>query len=72
LAVRSKRTSHLVVFKWLLFYIEKSASEISAQINASQSSNNRHISTSSVQRRLRESGLHGRIAARKPLVKDSN
>ena len=35
------------------------AFEIAAQINASQSSNNRHISTSTVQRRLRESGLHG-------------
>ena len=33
---------------------------------------NRHISTSTVQRRLRESGLHGRIAAKKPLLKDTN
>ena len=39
------------------------ASEIAAQINASQSSSNRHISTSTVQRRLRESGLHGQISA---------
>jgi hypothetical protein len=46
--------------------------QIAAQINASQSSNNRHISTSTVQRRLRESGLHGRIAAKKPLLKDTN
>ena len=38
------------------------ASEIADQINASQSSSNRYISTSTVQRRLRESGLHGRIA----------
>ena len=30
------------------------------------------ISTSTVQRRLRESGLHGRIAAKKPLLKDTN
>jgi hypothetical protein len=35
-----------------------------AQINASQSSSNRHISTSNVQRRLRESGLFGPIAAK--------
>jgi hypothetical protein len=48
------------------------ASEIAAQINDSQSSNNRHISTSTVQRRLRESGLHGWIAAKKPLLKDTN
>ncbi|CDQ69247.1 unnamed protein product [Oncorhynchus mykiss] len=38
--------------------LELPASEIAAQINASQSSSNRHISTSTVQRRLRESGLH--------------
>ena len=48
--------------------LELPASEIAAQINASQSSSNRHISTSTVQRRLRESGLHGRIAAKKPLL----
>ena len=52
--------------------LELPASEIAAQINASQSSSNRHISTSTVQRRLRESGLHGRIAAKKPLLKDTN
>ena len=39
--------------------LELPASEIAARINASQSSSNRHISTSIVQRRLRESGLHG-------------
>ena len=39
--------------------LELPASEIAAQINASQSSSNRHISTSTVQRRLRESDLHG-------------
>ena len=33
---------------------------------------NRHISTSTVQRRLRESGLCGSIAAKKPLLKDTN
>ena len=33
---------------------------------------NRHISTSTVQRRLCESGFHGQIAAKKPLLKDTN
>ena len=37
-----------------------------------QSSSNRHISTSTVQRRLCESGLHGKNAAKKPLLKDTN
>ena len=45
---------------------------IAALICASQSSSNRPISTSTVQRRLRESGLHGQIAAKKPLLKDTN
>ena len=36
--------------------LELPASEIATQINASQNSSNRHISTSTVQRRLRESG----------------
>jgi hypothetical protein len=36
---------------------------------ASQSSSNRHISTSTVQRRLHESGHHGRISAKNPLLK---
>ena len=35
-------------------------------------SSNRHIATSTVQRKLCESGLHGRIAAKKPLLKDTN
>ena len=52
--------------------LELPASEIAAQISASQSSSNRHISTSTVQRRLGESGLHGRIAAKKPLLKYTN
>jgi hypothetical protein len=39
--------------------LELPASEIAAQINSSQSSINRHISTSTVQRRLRKSGLRG-------------
>jgi hypothetical protein len=51
---------------------ELTASEIAAQINASQSSSNRHISTATVQRILCESGLHGQIAAEKPLLKDTN
>ena len=52
--------------------LQLTALQIAAQIHASQSSSNRHISTSTVQRRLRESGLHGRIAAKKPLLKDTN
>jgi hypothetical protein len=48
------------------------APQIAAQINASQCSSNRHIPPSTVQRRLRESGLHGQIAARKPLQKGIN
>ena len=48
--------------------LELPASEIAVQINASQSSSNRHISTSSVQRRTRESGLHGWIAAKKQAI----
>ena len=50
---------------------ELPASEIAAQINA-QNSSKRHISTSSVQRRPHESGLHDRIAGKKPLLKDTN
>ena len=45
---------------------ELPASEIAGQIN------NRHLSTSTVQRRLCVSGLQGRIAAKKPLLKDTN
>ena len=52
--------------------LEWPASDIAAQINASQCSSNRHISTSTVQRRLRESVLHGQIAAKKPPLKDTN
>ena len=51
--------------------LELTAPQIAAQINASQSSSNRHISTSTVKRRLRESSLHGPIAAKKPLLKDT-
>jgi hypothetical protein len=52
--------------------LELLASEIAAQMNASQSSSNRRISTSTVQGRLHESDLHGQIAAKKPLLKDTN
>ena len=52
--------------------LELTAPQIIAQIHASQSSSNRHISTSTVQRRLHESGLHCRIAAKKPQLKDTN
>ena len=51
--------------------LEFAVPQIAAQINASQSSSNRHILTSTVQR-LHESGLHGRIATKKPLLKDTN
>jgi hypothetical protein len=49
------------------------APQIAAQVYASQSSSNRHISTSTIQRRLnqallRESG----IAAKRPLLNDTN
>ena len=37
-----------------------------------QSSSNRHISTSTVQMRLRVSGLNGQIAAKEPLLKNTN
>ena len=46
--------------------LELTAPKIATKINASQSSSNRHISTSPVHRRLCESGLHGQIAAKKP------
>ena len=49
-----------------------SAAQIRDQINATQSSSSRHISRTTVKRRLRESGLHGQIAARKPLLRRGN
>jgi hypothetical protein len=52
--------------------LEVTAPQIAARINASQSSRNRHIATSTVQRRLREPGLQGRIAAKNSLLKDTN
>jgi hypothetical protein len=39
--------------------LEIAASEIADQINAAQSSSNRHIKISYFLRRLHESGLHG-------------
>jgi chaperone required for assembly of F1-ATPase len=51
--------------------LQLTAPQIAAKINASQSSSNRHI-TSTVQRRLCKSGLCGLIAAKKPLLKDTN
>jgi hypothetical protein len=53
-------------------FTELPASEMAAQINASQRSSNIHISKSTVQRRLCESGLYGQIAAKKPLLKNTN
>ena len=52
--------------------LKLTAPQIAAHINASQSSSNRHISTSTVQRRLCESDLHGQFAAKKPPLKDTN
>ena len=52
--------------------LELPASEIVAKINASQSSSNRHISRTTVQGRLRESGLHCRFTAKKPILTDTN
>ena len=49
--------------------LEIPTSEIAAQINASEF---QVKDTSTVQRRQCESGLHGRIAAKKPLLKDTN
>uniref|UniRef100_A0A674DN79 Cyclin-dependent kinase 8 n=1 Tax=Salmo trutta TaxID=8032 RepID=A0A674DN79_SALTR len=60
------------LYIYILHTYSFQASESEAQINYSQSSSNRHISTSTVQRRLHESGLHGRVAAKKPLLKDTN
>jgi hypothetical protein len=52
--------------------LELPASEIAAQINAPKSSTDRHISTSTIQRRLRESGFHHRISAMKSLRRTIN
>ena len=51
--------------------LELLASEIAVQINASQSSSNRHININCSEETVK-SGLHGQIAAKKPLLKDTN
>uniref|UniRef100_A0A096LXV4 Transposase Tc1-like domain-containing protein n=1 Tax=Poecilia formosa TaxID=48698 RepID=A0A096LXV4_POEFO len=48
------------------------AAQIRDQVNPTQSSSSRHISATTVKRRLCESGLHGRIAGRKPLLRTGN
>uniref|UniRef100_A0AAY4AX06 Transposase Tc1-like domain-containing protein n=1 Tax=Denticeps clupeoides TaxID=299321 RepID=A0AAY4AX06_9TELE len=48
------------------------AAQIRDQINATQSSSSRPISRTTVNRRLRESGIHGQISARKPLLRRGN
>lgn len=47
-------------------------SQIRAYMNASERSSNRHVSTSTVQRRLCESDLRGQITGKKPLPKEAN
>ena len=64
-----KEDPELPLLQWISS-LDLPASEIASQINASRSLR-RHISTSTVQRRLRESGLHGWVVATKPL-KDTN
>ena len=61
-----KEDPELPLWQWLIS-LELVAPQIAAQINASQSSSNRLVSTSTVQSRLRESDLHGWIAEKKPL-----
>ncbi|CAJ0924756.1 unnamed protein product [Ranitomeya imitator] len=48
------------------------AAQIRDQVNATQSSSSRHISTTTVKRRLCAAGLRGKIAARKPLLRTGN
>ncbi|KAL6467397.1 hypothetical protein MHYP_G00252010 [Metynnis hypsauchen] len=48
------------------------AAQIRDHLNATQSSSSRPISRTTVKRRLRKSGLHGQIAARKPLLRRGN
>jgi hypothetical protein len=52
--------------------LELTAPQVGVQINASKWSSHKHFSTSTLQRRLHESGLNGRIAAKTPLLKDTN
>ncbi|CAJ0955651.1 unnamed protein product [Ranitomeya imitator] len=48
------------------------AAQIRDQINATQSSSSKHISTTTVKRKLCAAGLHGKIAATKPLLRTGN
>ncbi|CAJ0954523.1 unnamed protein product [Ranitomeya imitator] len=48
------------------------AAQIRDQVNVTQSSSSRHISTTTVKRRLCAAGLHGKIAARKPQLRTGN
>ncbi|XP_073525152.1 uncharacterized protein [Phyllobates terribilis] len=48
------------------------AAQIRDQVNATQSSSSRHISSTTVKRRLCAAGFHGKIAARKPLLRTGN
>ncbi|CAJ0960775.1 unnamed protein product [Ranitomeya imitator] len=48
------------------------AAQVRDQVNATHSSSSRHISTTTVKRRLCAAGLHGKIAARKPLLRTGN
>jgi hypothetical protein len=66
------RNALLSEFAERISSLELTATQIAAKIYASQSSSNRHLSTSTVQRRLCESILHGRNDARKPLLKNTN
>ena len=54
------------------FQLQKSSSAMMKLALQKNSSRNRHISTSTFQRRLHESGLHVRVAVKKPLLKDTN
>ncbi|XP_073528959.1 uncharacterized protein [Phyllobates terribilis] len=48
------------------------AAQIRDQVNVTQSSSSRLISSTTVKRRLCAAGLHGKIAARKPLLRTGN
>ncbi|CAJ0966938.1 unnamed protein product [Ranitomeya imitator] len=48
------------------------AAQIREQVNATQGSSSRYISTTTVKRRLCAAGLHGKIAARKPVLRTGN
>ena len=52
--------------------VTSAAEDMFIRVTSLRSSSNRHISTSTVQRSLCDSGLHGRFAAKKPPLKDTN